>query len=266
MIMDGLFSCRNCVHNSAQTPLLGRGAGFCLTHKSILKSPERTTCKYLTRKDMPFFVVDEGVKEHAYEYASFSSIVDMPSGESIDRINYSEKHAWTTGTYDSLTQILAHSNKIKPTWVFVESMAGGVDGRRLLAHSSLVRRYMANCGTWRSSYRFALSVIKEMSQRPFFTSSDLLEDVSSDDAEWDVLFARLSCVQEYGFHSGIDELMWVTDYVNGGLIEFNLLVVSQELGVRSPEWVEKVIRHATDNGAFFPERSSSEDFEEPTFE
>ncbi len=260
--MDELFSCRNCIHNSGQTPLIGQGSGFCLMHNSVLKHPERTTCKYLARKDMPFFVVDEGVKEHAYEYAQFSTIVDMPTGESVNQTFYSEKHAWSTGTYDALTQILAHSYKITPTWVFVESMAGGADGKRLLAHSSLVRRYMTNCGTWRSSYRFALSVIKEVSQRPFFASSDLLEGATSDEAEWDVLFARLSCIQEYGFHSGIDELMWATDHVDGALVELNLGRVRQELDKKSLDWVEMVIRHATDNNAFFPGRLLFEDTDE----
>lgn len=231
-------------------------------HRSVLKNPERTTCKYLSRKDLPSFVVDEGVKEHAYEYASYSTIVDMPSGQSVDRIFYSEKHAWLSGSYDALTQILAHSAKIKPTWRFVESISGGVDGRRLLAHSSLVRRYMANCGTWRSSYRFALSAIKEVSQRPFFTNSDLLDGNTADEAEWDVLFARISCVQEYGFHSGIEELMWATDQVGEALTEFDLSRVREELNKKSLEWVDLVIRHATDNRAFFPDRPNPEDFEE----
>lgn len=259
--MDELFSCRNCIHNSAQTPLIGRGSGFCLMHKSVLRQPGRTTCKYLARKDMPFFVVDEGVKEHAYEYASFSTIVDMPTGESLNQTFYSEKHAWLTGTHDALTQILAHSYKIKPTWVFVESMAGGADGRRLLAHSSLVRRFMTNCGTWRSSYRLALSVVQEVSQPPVFASSDLLDGATADEAEWDVLFARLSCIQEYGFHSGLDELMWATDHVNGALVTLDLNGARQELEKKSPEWIEQVIRHANDNGAFFPDRSQFEDLE-----
>jgi hypothetical protein len=235
-------------------------------HKSVLRQPERTTCKYLARKDMPFFVVDEGVKEHAYEYASFSTMVDMPTGQSVSQTFYSEKHAWLTGTYDALTQVLAHSYKIKPTWVFVQSMAGGADGKRQLAHSSLVRRYMTNCGTWRSSYRFALSVIEEVSQRPFFKSSDLLERATADEAEWDVLFARLSCIQEYGFHSGLDELMWATDQMNGALVELDLGAARQELYKKSPEWIEKVIRHASDNGAFFPERPPFDDFDEQDFD
>lgn len=264
--MDELFSCRNCIHNSAQTPLIGRGVGFCLIHKSILKTPQRTTCKYLFRKDMPAFVVDDGVKEHAYEYAPYSTIVDMPTLQSIERATYSEKHAWSTHTYDPLTQILAHSYKIKPTWVFVQSVSGGVDGRRLLAHSSLVRRYMANCGTWRSSYRFALSVIQEVSQRPNFASSDLLDESGSEEAEWDVFFARISCVQEYGFHSGLEELMWVTDKINGYLNDFDLRAVSEELKKTSPQLVETVIKHASDHGAFFPDFPEGDSFEEPNFD
>lgn len=258
-----LFSCRNCIHNSAQTPLIGKGAGYCLMHKSVLKSPERTSCKFLARKDLPSFVVDEGVKEHAYEYALYSTIVDMPTGDPVDRAIYSERFAWEARTYDSLTQTLAHSNRMKPTWLFVESMAGGVDGRRLLAHSSLVRRYMANCGTWRSSYRFALSAIKEISQRPSFATDDLLQGITADDAEWDLLFARISCVQEYGFYSGIEQLMWATDQINGALTEFDIVQVCGELRSKSFEWVNLVIRHATDNGAFFPEAPHAEDYEDP---
>lgn len=265
--MDQLFSCRNCIHNSAQTPLIGRGAGFCLMHKSVLKYPERTTCKYFSRKDMPSFLVDEGVKEHAYEYASFSTIVDMPTSASVERVLYSEKYAWSTGTYDSLTQILAHSYKVRPTWVFVQSVSGGVDGRRLLAHSSLVRRYMANCATtWRSSYRFALSVIKEVAQRPIFASGDLLDEGSSEEAEWDVFFARVSCVQEYGFHSGLEELMWATDHMNGALTQFDLRGVREELTKKSSRWVDVVIKHATDHGAFFPDSPGGENFEESEFD
>jgi len=124
---------------------------------------------------------------------------------------------------------------------------------------------MANCGTWRSSYRFALSAIKEVSQHPFFADGDLLDGSTADEAEWDVLFARISCVQEYGFHSGIEALMWATDQVNGALVDFNLIQVRDELSKKSLEWVDLVIHHATDNGAFFSDRPNPdpEDLDEP---
>jgi hypothetical protein len=228
-------------------------------HKSILRAPHRTTCKYLSRKDLPFFAVDEGVKEHAFEFAVFSSIVDMPTMSVVERFNYSEKHVWLTHTYDSLTQNLAHSFKISPTWVFVESLAGGNDGRRALAHSSLVRRYMANCGTWRSSYRFVLALVQELPRTPRFEEDDVVPDAPPDafeEALWDVFFSRISGVEEYGFHSGLQELMWATDQINGSLSRFDWEGLKRDLQIKASEWTELIIKHAQDEGAFFPDRSA----------
>ncbi len=255
--MDQIFSCRNCIHNSAQTLLIGRGIGFCLMHKSILRDPHRTTCKYLSRKDMPSFAVDEGVKEHAFEFATFSSIVDMPTMSPVERVYYSEKHAWLTHTFDSLTQNLAHSYKVRPTWVFVQSLAGGSDGRRALAHSSLVRRYMANCGTWRSSYRFVLTLVQELPRTPRFEEDDIVADAGRDatlEALWDVFFTRISGIEEYGFHSGLEELMWATDQLNGSLSDFNWEELKRDLELKASEWTELIIKHAQDEGAFFPDQ------------
>jgi hypothetical protein len=256
--MDELFSCRNCIHNSAQTLLIGRGVGLCLMHKSVIKDPSRTTCKYLTRKDMPSFVVDEGVKEHAYEFATFSSMVDMQTMSPVERVYYSERHAWLTHSFDALTQNLAHSYKIKPTWVFVQSLAGGSDGRRSLAHSSLVRRYMANCRTWRSSYRFVLALVQELPRTPRFEIEDIIAEDGRDNAQeaiWDVFFARISGVQEYGFHSGLAELMWATDQLNGSLSNFDWPKLKDELQIKSSIWTNLIIQHAQAEDAFFPERA-----------
>ena len=49
-LMEELFSCRNCVHNSGQSLMVGRGPGFCLQHESVILSPERTTCKNYSPK------------------------------------------------------------------------------------------------------------------------------------------------------------------------------------------------------------------------
>jgi hypothetical protein len=207
---------------------------------------------------MPFFTVDEGVKEHAYEFAIFSSIVDMTTMSPVQNINYSEKHVWLTSTHDSLTQSLAHSYKITPTWVFVESLAGGGDGRRALAHAAVVRRYMSNCRTWKSSYRFVLSLVEELSKTPHFEEEDVNPEVKQDplqEALWDVFFCRISGVEEFGFHSGLEELMWATDQLNGSLLEFSWVDLKRDLKEKSPRWTELIIRHATDEGVFFPDQS-----------
>ena len=83
-MMDELFSCRNCIHNCGQSLLIGQGSGFCLQHESVIWEPDRTTCKYLHRKDLPYFVVEEGTREHAAEFAGFPFLVSLDH-EKIDR-------------------------------------------------------------------------------------------------------------------------------------------------------------------------------------
>lgn len=252
--MDTLFSCRNCVHNAGQTLNIGRGSGYCLLHKSILRSPEQLTCKYLTRKDMPSFTVDEGVKEHAYEFATYSSIVDTTTMRLAQRLHYSEKHAWVTHNFDALTMTLSNSDKVEPKRLFIESLAGGVDGRRALAHASVIRRYMANCGTWTSSYRLVLSMVQGLQDVPFFSARDLeTSETDTSDAVWDLFFVRISGVQEYGFHAGIEQLIWATDQLGESFIDLDWSGTYKEIVSLSDAWVETIIAHARDEGQFFPE-------------
>lgn len=266
--MDELFSCRNCIHNCGQSLLIGRGDGFCVKHDSVLFHPERTTCKYLHRKDLPRFVVDEGLREHASEFAAFSGIADLIERKPIGRLHYSEKFAWERNQFDPINQSLAQYHKTKPAWVFLQAMSGGIDGRRSLTHASLIRRYMDTCGTWRSSYRFVLAMIQELPSTPHFLDDDLNTDSvavcaeTRQDAVWDVFFTRLSGIQEYGFHSGIEKLMWATDQLNGSLTTLDWPKLHEELNVKSPEWIELIIRGATDEGAFFPPHAQWEDSEE----
>ena len=45
--------------------------------------------------------------------------------------------------------------------------------------------------------------------------------------------------------------MWATDHINGALTQFDLPRVRDELSRKSHQWIDVVIRHATDHGAFF---------------
>jgi hypothetical protein len=263
--MDEIFSCRNCIHNCGQSLLIGRGAGFCIKHDSLLLNPRKSTCKYLHRKDLPYFVVDEGLREHAAEFAMFSAIADLVEHTPIERRHYSEKFTWEHRKYDPIIQSLAQYHKTRPVWVFLQAMSGGIDGRRSLTHASLVRRYMDNCGTWRSSYRFALAMVQELPNTPQFREQDFItnpDDNTRKDAVWDVFFARLSGLQEYGFHSGLEELMWATDRLNGALADLDWEAVAAQLDTKAAEWTDLIIKHATDEGAFFPVQPPLEEDEE----
>ena len=261
--MEELFSCRNCVHNSGQSLNAGPGKGYCQFHSSVIDTPEQTTCKYLHRKDLPRFAVDEGIREHAYEFTMYSGLVNLVTREPIGVIPYSEKFAWEHGQYDPLLNALAQYHKAERSWVFIQAFSGGVDGMRSLTHASLVRRYMDRCAKWTSSYRLVLSMVQEIDIEPRFEDRDLISssylgvEEARSQALWDVIFARLSGLQEYGWHSGLEYLVWITDKINGGLSEFDWGKLKSELASTKPRVTSMIIKHAQDNGEFFahyPER------------
>ena len=257
--MESLFSCRNCIHNCGQSINIGRGPGFCLQHDSVIWEPEKTTCKYLHRKDLPHFVVEEGVREHAAEFAHCSGMASLESAEPIKKVPYSEKFVWERRLFDPLTHALAQYRKSEPSWVFIQAFSGGLDGRRSLAHAAFVRRYMDRCGSWQSSYRLVLALLQEVDVTPHFTeSADLVDHDDQtgeflEDALWDVVFTRLSAIQEYGFHSGIVALMWATDSLNGALSELDWGRLRPALAEVRESWTEDIIAHAGSEDVFFPE-------------
>jgi hypothetical protein len=257
-LMDELFSCRNCIHNSGQSLLIGPGSGFCLQHGSVILEPDRTTCKYLHRKDLPKFVVDEGTREHAAEFAGFSLLASLDTKAPIEQVRYSEKFRWEKGGFDPIVHALAQYYKVKPRWGFISAFSGGVDGRRALTHSSLVRHYMEHCGTWKSSLRLILGLVKEIDVQPLFDPNTLIRspDTSvseaASDASWDVVFVRMSALQEYGWHAGLEPVMWASDTVNGGLSELDLPRLQKELSHQRESWIKLIIDHAKAHDEFFP--------------
>src|SRR5438105_7461535 len=149
--MDALFSCRNCIHNCGQSLNIGRGLWYCLQHNSLIENPDDTTCKYLHRKDLPRFVVEEGIEEHASEFVRFPALVSLSSKQPIAKLWYSERVGWEKRDFDPIVLLSAQYHRTDRAWILIQAMSSGIDGRRSLSHASLVRRYMNQCGTWTSS-------------------------------------------------------------------------------------------------------------------
>ena len=122
----------------------------------------------------------------------------------------------------------------------------------------MMRRYMNNCGTWTSSYRLVLALIQEFDASPQFARTDLVLREGDDESDvahnalWEVFFTRLAALQEYGWHSGIEELLWASDRLNGALISLDWDKLKPELSRRQEEWTDRVINHAKENSQFFP--------------
>jgi len=118
---------------------------------------------------------------------------------------------------------------------------------------------MQRCDTWKSSYQLAPAVLQELDIEPVFGQRDLYlregeeyEDVVSD-ALWDVFFCRLGSVQEYGFHAGIQELMWTTDSLNRAMSDFDWKILKSALEEKRTQQTLTVIRHAESENEYFPD-------------
>jgi hypothetical protein len=77
-------------------------------------------------------------------------------------------------------------------------------------------------------------------------------DVAANDAFWDVVFARLATVQEYGWHAGLEPLMWASDALNGAVSRFDWPQLHKQLVEQRASWTRLVIEHAKQHHAFFP--------------
>lgn len=70
--------------------------------------------------------------------------------------------------------------------------------------------------------------------------------------------SQLGAVQEYGFHAGLEELMWATDSLNGGLSELNWDALMEELHQVRRTWTETILEHARQQQVFFPAEETGE--------
>lgn len=256
--MDVLFSCRNCIHNGVQTLSTGVGTGFCLKFNSVLHEPDTTTCKYLHRKDLPRFVVDEGLREHAAEFAGYSGIASLVTAKPIPPVPYSEQFDWEQNSFSPLMHAVAQYHKTTRHWIMVQVFAGSVDGLRAAAHASLFRRYLDKCGKWQSSWRLVLALIQELDIKPMFTPDMLLTDDSEEEALWDVFFVRLSGIQEFGWHAGLDEMRWASDSLNGSLLAFDWKTLQPELSKLRTSMTKAVVTLAKKEKVYFGQPNEAE--------
>ncbi|XXT24338.1 hypothetical protein WME94_22650 [Sorangium sp. So ce429] len=256
-----LFSCRNCIHNPAQGLTLGPGAGFCLTWGSIIEQPERTTCKYLHRKDLPMFLVRRGIQEHEDEFSRLAYMADLETHEPLVRRAYDSDGMFGAERLDTTTRAVAayHALDSAPDataqrrgWTLA-TFAGAADGRKAMTYASLVRRMFTSGGLSRIWVRRMLDLLDEIGIDVLFRAVDLLDPGSATAARWEVAHARLSCVQEFGWHAGQELLMYpmmeLGGYVaeedwNGFLLALgrlkesfreHLLAVDVELRILGPE-------------------------------
>ncbi|WP_437718782.1 hypothetical protein WMF45_21640 [Sorangium sp. So ce448] len=211
-----LFSCRNCIHNPAQGLTLGSGAGFCLTWGSVIERPEQTTCKYLHRKDLPMFLARGGIQEHEDEFARLTYMADLGTRDVLIPRPYDSDDMLEADRLDPATRAVAayHALDSAPDAtaqrrdLTLATFAGAGDGRKAMTHANLVRRNVNSGGLTRIWPRRVLDLVDEIDSDVLFRAADLLEADGAVAARWEVAHARLSCLQEFGWHVAEEQLMY----------------------------------------------------------
>jgi len=184
-------------------------------------------------------------------------------------LHYSERHIWESREYDPQLNAIAGYHRRSdalndegneeslPRWRVIQAFSGSIDGRKALGFASLVRRYMHHCDSWWSSYRFILGVIAEIDYEVFFRSDDIRSDNDVSEVEmrelatWEVFYARLSGIQEFGWHASMNSLKFPMRELSAHISSSWSSIRSVLTGIKK-HWEDEVITLATQEGRFFP--------------
>ncbi len=257
--MRNLYTCDNCIHNPAQYQDIGTKVGFCLKHDSLLKNSAHTTCRFFKRKDLPSFIAEEGHKEHAKEFADTKGIVFYYNKIVEPAKKYSQEHVWKTRTFDPYLHEVAIYHKAKTKWVYFEAFLASRNPIKSIIYSSLIRRYMAQCGPESDNYGIILCLSSDIGEKIDLQQKDFRIELTYEEFETlqetylkDIVLMKLYAIQEYGAIHQDEDIMWVTDELNGALLsswrEFFASV--QQL---VPIIQTYIITSATSRKTFFPE-------------
>lgn len=255
-----LFSCRNCIHNPAQGLTLGRGPGFCLQWGSIVADPEQTTCKHLHRKDLPMFLVREAMEEHAEELSGAVAMVDLATHAPIAPRAYDERDLPQAPRLDLTTRAVAgyhaaasarEATPIQRVGL-IATFAGATEARRALVHACLVRRAMLSDlprSLWLQS---VLDLVQELDQRLAVDAGDVVgaagepEQIARAAALWETGLARLSGLQEYGWHAAVETLEYPMQELGASVADQDWAGFLLTLGRLKQGFREQILRRETE--------------------
>lgn len=256
--MKNLYTCDNCLYNPTQYHEIGTKTGFCLKHDSLLKNSSHTTCHFFRRKDLPFFLSEEGHKEHARDFPENEGIVFYHAGYPEQTKKYSERHVWITRSYDPCIHEIAIYHRTEKKWVFIQAFMASRNPIKSIMSSSLTRRYIQQCGSRRDNYRLILSINNDLREKTDLRPEDFILDIAheefSDMKEHylkEIKLLQLYAIQEYGMLTENENIMWISDELNGSLFlswEEFFSTVSQLVPVIN----SYIIEAAQKRGTFFP--------------
>lgn len=268
--MRNLYTCDNCIFNPAQYQDVGAKTGFCLRYNSLLKNSSHTTCRFLKRKDLPYFITEEGHKEHSKAFANTKGIVFYYTKITEPFKNYSQHHVWMNHIFDPYLHEVAIYHQSGKKWVYLEAFSASRNPIKSIIYSSLTRRYIAQCGSQKDNYRIILCLSSDIGEKIELQPKDFRIEITHEEFDAlqdtylkDIVLMKLYAIQEYGFIMQDENIMWVSDELNGALLSSwrEFFVSIQEL---VPMIQSYIVASATKRNTFFPQTEDNEDLHEMT--
>jgi hypothetical protein len=233
-----------------------------MKHSRLLKNASHTTCYYFRRKDLPFFVAEDGHNEHAKEFPRSHGVVFYHSKYEEEPKHYSERQAWLTNSYDPHLHEVVVYHRMEQKWAYIQAFLSSRNPIKSVISSSLVRRYVQQCGAKNDNYRLLLSLANDLRENIDVRASDFRYEVESDEFFLlkesylkDIALLKVYAIQEYGAIIENEELMWLSDELNGSLVsswkEFEV-----DIKALAPVVTSYIIASAQRRGSFFPDKSA----------
>ncbi|MGO9018040.1 MAG: hypothetical protein ACLQVJ_06770 [Syntrophobacteraceae bacterium] len=213
---------------------------------------------------MPYFLAEEGKIEHASSFDKDVGIVFYYSQHPFEIKHYSERYVWLTNTFSPYLHEAALYYRTKLKWPFIQAFVASRNPIKSIMSSSLTRRYMQQCGPNRDNYRLALSLCTDLRESV---------DIHIDDFMWqiplesiielkeyyskEIKLLQLYAIQEYGKLTDNEDIMWITDELNGALIESWNEFFSGVVHL-VPVITRYIIDASQKRGTFFPQDATME--------
>lgn len=262
--MHNLYTCDNCIYNPSQYQELGSKCGFCLKYDSLLLQASHTTCKFFRRKDLPLFLAEEGHREHAKNFSRTEGIVYYYTKVPQEKKYYCEKFVWENNIFDIHVHEVAIYHRIKgQKWIYLQGLLASRNPIKNIIHSSLLRRYIQQCGAESDNYRLILSLVSDLGESIDLRMDDFRLAISHEDFFVlkenylkDVVLLQLYAIQEYGHLIQDENIAWISDELNGAI------ECSWQEFIVAIQGVAPILKHlitssAQKRGTFFPDQQEN---------
>ncbi|WP_448573626.1 hypothetical protein [Trichothermofontia sp.] len=259
--MRNLYTCDNCIYNPSQYQDIGSRHGFCLKYNSLLLQASHTTCKFFRRKDLPLFLAEQGHREHARIFAKTNGIVYYYTHFPQEQKNYSEKYVWENNVFDIYVHEVAIYYKISSQkWTYLQGLLASRNPIKNIMHSSLLRGYIQRCGVEIDNYRLMLALSADLGEPIDLRINDFRVEVSYEEFISlresylkDIVLLRLYAIQEYGYLIQDENIIWISDELNGAIESSWQEFIMAVQGI-VPILQQRITASAQHRGTFFPEQ------------